>query len=54
MSFATTTATPGLSTKYAPGKPPYSFDDMAGDAVRVLDGYGIDAGCMSSPCRSAA
>jgi pimeloyl-ACP methyl ester carboxylesterase len=33
----------GLSTKYTPGKPSYSFDDMAGDAVRVLDGYGIDA-----------
>jgi pimeloyl-ACP methyl ester carboxylesterase len=31
----------GLSTKYTPGKPSYSFDDMAGDAVRVLDGYGI-------------
>lgn len=31
----------GLSTKYAPGKPPYGFDDMADDAVRVLDGYGI-------------
>jgi pimeloyl-ACP methyl ester carboxylesterase len=31
----------GLSTKYAPGKPPYTFDDMADDAVRVLDGYQI-------------
>ena len=33
----------GLSTKYTPGEPPYSFDDMSEDAVRVLDGYGIDA-----------
>ncbi|MER8626633.1 MULTISPECIES: alpha/beta hydrolase [unclassified Mesorhizobium] len=31
----------GLSTKYAPGEPPYTFDDMADDAVRVLDGCGI-------------
>ena len=32
----------GLSTKYAPGEPPYNFGDMADDAIRVLDGYGID------------
>ncbi|ESY26994.1 alpha/beta hydrolase [Mesorhizobium sp. LNJC391B00] len=31
----------GLSTKYTPGEPPYTFDDMADDAVRVLDGCGI-------------
>ena len=31
----------GLSTKYAPGNPPYSMEDMAGDAVAVLDAYGI-------------
>jgi pimeloyl-ACP methyl ester carboxylesterase len=31
----------GLSTKFAPGKPPYSMDDMARDAVAVLDAYGI-------------
>ncbi|MBE1204411.1 alpha/beta fold hydrolase [Aminobacter carboxidus] len=31
----------GLSTKYAPGKPPYTMDDMARDAVAVLDAYGI-------------
>lgn len=31
----------GLSTKYAPGNPPYSMDDMAQDAVRVLDAYGL-------------
>ncbi|MGX5845708.1 alpha/beta fold hydrolase [Mesorhizobium sp. PL10] len=31
----------GLSTKYAPGEPPYTFDDMADDAVSVLDSYGI-------------
>jgi len=31
----------GLSTKYAAGEPPYTFDDMADDAVGVLDSYGI-------------
>ncbi|WP_429126406.1 alpha/beta fold hydrolase [Ensifer sp. 4252] len=31
----------GLSTKYAPGNPPYSMEDMAGDAVAVLDAYGV-------------
>jgi pimeloyl-ACP methyl ester carboxylesterase len=31
----------GLSTKYAPGEPPYTFDDMADDSMRVLDAYGI-------------
>ncbi|UVK40117.1 alpha/beta fold hydrolase [Mesorhizobium sp. AR10] len=31
----------GLSTKYAPGEPPYSFDDMADDAIRVLDNHDI-------------
>ena len=31
----------GRSTTYKPGKPPYTFDDMANDAIRVLDGYGI-------------
>lgn len=31
----------GLSTKYTPGEPPYTFDDMADDAVRVLDSCGI-------------
>lgn len=31
----------GLSTGYEPGTPPYSFDDMADDAGRVLDGYDI-------------
>jgi len=31
----------GLSTKYAPGEPPYTFDDMADDAVGVLDSHGI-------------
>jgi pimeloyl-ACP methyl ester carboxylesterase len=33
----------GLSTKYEPGEPPYTLDDMADDAVRILDGYGISA-----------
>jgi pimeloyl-ACP methyl ester carboxylesterase len=31
----------GLSTKYAPGTPPYTFDDMANDAISVLDSHGI-------------
>lgn len=31
----------GHSTTYPPGKPAYTFDDMADDAIRVLDGYGI-------------
>jgi pimeloyl-ACP methyl ester carboxylesterase len=31
----------GRSTKYAPGEPPYTFDDMADDAIRVLDDHGI-------------
>jgi pimeloyl-ACP methyl ester carboxylesterase len=34
----------GLSTNYPAGKPEYSFDDMADDAIRVLDGYGISSG----------
>jgi pimeloyl-ACP methyl ester carboxylesterase len=33
----------GLSTTYVPGEAPYSFDDMADDAGRVLDAYGITA-----------
>lgn len=32
----------GHSTKYPPGKPPYTFDDMADDAIGVLDSHGID------------
>ncbi|RWD62780.1 MAG: alpha/beta hydrolase [Mesorhizobium sp.] len=31
----------GLSTKYKPGKPPYAFEDMVDDAVRVLDDHGL-------------
>ena len=31
----------GLSAKYAPGEPPYTFDDMADDAAGVLDSYSI-------------
>ncbi|MER8574044.1 alpha/beta fold hydrolase [Mesorhizobium sp. M1338] len=31
----------GRSTKYRPGEPPYTFDDMADDAMRVLDDHGI-------------
>ena len=33
----------GPSTSRAPGEADYSFDDMADDALRVLDGYGIAA-----------
>ncbi|MBB4292451.1 pimeloyl-ACP methyl ester carboxylesterase [Rhizobium leguminosarum] len=32
----------GRSTIYAPGEPPYTMDDMANDAIGILDGYGID------------
>ncbi|TPI51218.1 alpha/beta hydrolase [Mesorhizobium sp. B3-1-3] len=31
----------GLSTKYPPGAPPYTFEDMVDDAMRVLDDHGI-------------
>ncbi|WP_127489262.1 alpha/beta fold hydrolase [Paenibacillus ehimensis] len=31
----------GRSTTYEPGQPGYTLEDMADDAVRVLDGYGI-------------
>lgn len=31
----------GRSTKYPPGAPPYTFDDMADDAIGVLDSHGI-------------
>ncbi|AFL50264.1 pimeloyl-ACP methyl ester carboxylesterase [Sinorhizobium fredii] len=31
----------GLSTKYPPGQPGYTFDDAVDDIFRVLDGYGI-------------
>jgi pimeloyl-ACP methyl ester carboxylesterase len=31
----------GRSTTYPPGEPPYTLDDMADDAMRVLDGFGI-------------
>lgn len=32
----------GLSTSYPPGSPPYGVDDLADDAVAVLDGYGLE------------
>ena len=32
----------GRSTSYEPGQPPYTLDDLAGDAVAVLDGYDIE------------
>ncbi|UQZ33614.1 alpha/beta hydrolase [Paenibacillus sp. PK3_47] len=31
----------GRSTSYEPGYPGYTFEDMADDAVRVMDAYGI-------------
>lgn len=31
----------GRSTKYAPGEPPYTFDDMVDDAICVLDNHGV-------------
>lgn len=31
----------GRTTTYPPGPPPYTIDDMADDAVAILDGYGI-------------
>nr|WP_298098200.1 alpha/beta hydrolase [uncultured Shinella sp.] len=31
----------GRSTNYQPGEPPYTIEDMAADAIRVLDAYGI-------------
>lgn len=33
----------GLSTTCEPGKPSYAFDDMVDDAIRVLDGHGVQA-----------
>jgi pimeloyl-ACP methyl ester carboxylesterase len=33
----------GLSTTWEPGKPGYTFADMADDVVRVMDGYGLAA-----------
>lgn len=34
----------GRSTKYLPGEPGYTFDDMVDDVLRVLDGYAVPAG----------
>jgi pimeloyl-ACP methyl ester carboxylesterase len=31
----------GLSTTYPLGEPPYTGSDMAADALRILDGYGV-------------
>jgi pimeloyl-ACP methyl ester carboxylesterase len=31
----------GLSTPYEPGGPPFSFDDLVADVIRVLDGYAL-------------
>lgn len=32
----------GRSTSYPPGAPPYTMDDMADDALTILDGHGLD------------
>lgn len=32
----------GRSTTYAPGPPPYTIDDMADDAIAILDGYELE------------
>ncbi|KOS00915.1 alpha/beta fold hydrolase, partial [Paenibacillus polymyxa] len=32
----------GRSTTYEPGQPDYTFEDMADDAIRVLDAYKIE------------
>ncbi|MFU1793360.1 alpha/beta fold hydrolase [Paenibacillus azoreducens] len=32
----------GRSVTYTPGEPEYSFEDLADDAMGVLDGYGIE------------
>lgn len=32
----------GKSTSYPPGKPEYTFEDLADDAIRVLDSYTIE------------
>ncbi len=32
----------GRSTSYAPGKPEYTFEELADDAVRVLDAFGVE------------
>jgi pimeloyl-ACP methyl ester carboxylesterase len=32
----------GRSTSYEPGSPSYTLDDLADDAVAILDGYGIE------------
>ncbi len=31
----------GASTTYPPGPPPYTMDDLADDAMAILDGYGL-------------
>ena len=33
----------GGSTSYEPGEAPYRIEDLADDAIRILDGYGIAA-----------
>ncbi|EHQ90670.1 alpha/beta fold hydrolase [Desulfosporosinus youngiae] len=32
----------GKSTSYPPGKPEYTFEDLADDAIRVLDSYTVE------------
>lgn len=33
----------GLSTTYEAGKPPYAGGDLVDDAIRIVDGYGLEA-----------
>ncbi|MEH2626201.1 pimeloyl-ACP methyl ester carboxylesterase [Bradyrhizobium sp. AZCC 1719] len=33
----------GLSSKFAPGRPGYGFEDAVDDVFRLLDGYGLSA-----------
>ncbi len=34
----------GRSTAYPPGTPPYGLDELVGDVLAVLDGYGVERG----------
>jgi pimeloyl-ACP methyl ester carboxylesterase len=37
----------GRSTSYPPGPPPYSIDDMASDALAILDAFGIERAVLA-------
>ncbi len=38
----------GCSTTYDPGTVPYTLEDMADDAIGVLDAYGVDRATSSA------